>query len=600
MNYERVKYSRSKIEKAGKVIAKYADSTTEYNEYIPIVDNWRAAHALPLDKITMIVNNCLEASQGINVVQRLKRLDSIIGKLQRKNNTGLYRMQDLGGCRVIVPEIKDIYKIVDTLKNSLIHNGHEVYKEDDYLIKPREISGYRSYHMVVKYHEEDTSYDGMFVEIQVRTKLEHCWATAVEIMDATTNETLKVGTGKKEYMYFFKLVSALFSIAEETTIVDGIEKDKHKIVDEIYRIDKEESVREKLTAYNKAISFTGDYPLEADYFLLITDMRKRTISASPYRNSDINEAIVRYQYEESRKQINHCDVVLVAAKSFEIIRECYPNYFKDASAFLLRVNEFCSEYPEKSDITFSTNSRGIKLVDLFDIKKYGRNDLSFIELEDDGIGVADGDVVFCPDWAMTLDESYLRYTGIIYKNSKILNENKAKISLNKVIGPGIIILSTGASFIVKKESWGFLSRNDSIVIQCKQGVKTEWLEFLIAWIKSNVCMADLLCNRHAHSLFEARVFKTFALPNPDEKMLLHICGLVGKIIEGEKNFVMQFYEVATEKQMKFIEDFNQDMNEILYEIEKEFYNYYSLTQNDIKILNQELKLKGYYVYRETE
>lgn len=590
MSYESVLYSRSRIEKAGKIIAKYSDDTPEYNEFIPVVDNWRAAHALPLDAITAIINDCMIEKTSINVVQRLKRLDSIIGKLQRANNTGLYRMQDLGGCRIIIPDIDGIYNTINIIKNALTKHGHEVVKEDDYLVKPREISGYRSYHMVVKYHNSNTSYDGMFIEIQVRTKLEHFWATAVEIIDAATNETLKVGTGRKEYMYFFKLVSGLFSLAENTALVTGIPTDKKSLISEIYRIDKEESIREKLSAYKSAIRFTGKHPQKADYFLLITDMRKSTISAIPFLSSDIKQAMIMYQEVESRKHINHKDVVLVAAKSFEIIRECYPNYFREASDFLHKVNEFCAEYPEKSSISFSASEKGIRVLDYFDVKAYKGNYPDDPILED-GIGAACGNVIICPEWPITLDESYLRYTGIINSYNDI---NNNRIVLNKVTGPGIIVLQTGASFIVDQESWGFLTPSDSLVIQCKDKTPKEWLLHLIGWIKSNVCTADILCNKHTHSLY--RVLDSLFMPSPDDDNTMIVPDIVSKIINREKVFVSSVSQIDDSEKMERIECFNNDIKTLLCELETLYHRYFSLTNNDVDILNQELRLKGYYVY----
>ena len=105
MNYIKPEYSRSKIEKAGKVIAKYDADDKEFINNISVVDNWRASHAFPLNRISTIINSALAESSNIKFVQRLKRLESIINKLKRENNTGLYRMQDLAGCRIIVPDI---------------------------------------------------------------------------------------------------------------------------------------------------------------------------------------------------------------------------------------------------------------------------------------------------------------------------------------------------------------------------------------------------------------------------------------------------------------------------------------------------------------
>ena len=48
--------------------------------------------------------------KDIVVAERLKRLDSIIKKLEREPTMSLWTMQDLGGCRFIVPSVNEVYK----------------------------------------------------------------------------------------------------------------------------------------------------------------------------------------------------------------------------------------------------------------------------------------------------------------------------------------------------------------------------------------------------------------------------------------------------------------------------------------------------------
>lgn len=51
------------------------------------------------------------------VAERLKRLDSIINKLKREPSMSLWTMQDLVGCRFIVPTLRSTLM----LKNIRIH-----------------------------------------------------------------------------------------------------------------------------------------------------------------------------------------------------------------------------------------------------------------------------------------------------------------------------------------------------------------------------------------------------------------------------------------------------------------------------------------------
>jgi hypothetical protein len=57
-------------------------------------------------------------------------------------------------------------------------------KTDDYIAQPKE-DGYRSVHLALRYQTEESSYlkfNGHRVEIQIRTILQHLWATAAEML----------------------------------------------------------------------------------------------------------------------------------------------------------------------------------------------------------------------------------------------------------------------------------------------------------------------------------------------------------------------------------------------------------------------------------
>lgn len=111
------------------------------------------------------------------VVGRVKTVDSIKEKMQRRIISPEVietDMQDIAGIRIMCQFVNDIYKVVD-----LIHerSDMEVVEERDYIhaAKP---SGYRSYHMVIKYtvflpEGEKT----LIAEIQIRTLAMNFWAT---------------------------------------------------------------------------------------------------------------------------------------------------------------------------------------------------------------------------------------------------------------------------------------------------------------------------------------------------------------------------------------------------------------------------------------
>ena len=104
-----VEYSRSQIINAGKTIRQENSSAEEVKHAIDIIDNWRAAHAFPLHVIYIHLRRMCENDKDVVVAERLKRLDSIVAKLKREQSMNLWTMQDLGGCRVIVPSVQTVY-----------------------------------------------------------------------------------------------------------------------------------------------------------------------------------------------------------------------------------------------------------------------------------------------------------------------------------------------------------------------------------------------------------------------------------------------------------------------------------------------------------
>lgn len=162
-------YSKSEINNAGKTIVNTNILPEERNYALDILNNWRASHAYPLQVIS---SNLRLRNPNAIVVQRLKRLESITGKIERFPNMNLYRMQDLGGCRVIVESIDQVYESLNRYKSSRIR--HILKRENDYIQEPKP-SGYRSYHMVYQFQSDkkETYNKNMFIEIQFRTKLQH-------------------------------------------------------------------------------------------------------------------------------------------------------------------------------------------------------------------------------------------------------------------------------------------------------------------------------------------------------------------------------------------------------------------------------------------
>ena len=76
-----VEYSKRQINDAGNIIRKDNTTAEELAFATQVIDNWRAAHAYPMHVIYIHLRRMAAPRNDILVVERLKRLDSIIGKL---------------------------------------------------------------------------------------------------------------------------------------------------------------------------------------------------------------------------------------------------------------------------------------------------------------------------------------------------------------------------------------------------------------------------------------------------------------------------------------------------------------------------------------
>lgn len=329
--WEVPKYSKSEINKAGSIIADSSSSKEDRDNALIILNNWRAAHAYPLQ---VICSNLRRCNSNAIVVQRLKRLDSIIGKIERFPDMSLYRMQDLGGSRVIVDTIDQVYEAVNKYKNSRIR--HILKREYDYIQNPKN-SGYRSYHMVYQFHSDkkETYNKNMLIEIQFRTKLQHIWATAVEMMGIYTKSNLKSSQGDKYVLRFFVLVSSVFAKMENMTICPNTTDDYNILIDEIRNIDKKLNLVSRISALSVAINHTNASKTMKGkgYYVLILNYKDKLLRVRGFSSTQIELATKVYNQIEATNN-PEVDVVLVSATSFDTLKAAYPNYFTDISQFV--------------------------------------------------------------------------------------------------------------------------------------------------------------------------------------------------------------------------------------------------------------------------
>ena len=342
--WKTVEYKKGQINQAGEKIILDKITKEEKNECLKVINNWRVAHAFPMNTFTINLKKHVKEIDGAIVVQRLKRLDTIIDKLKRFPKMKLFRMQDLGGCRVILPTIDDVYRIKKKFQSSRIR--HELHNEKDYIAIPNPNTGYRGIHLIYKYFSDRRDdFNGLQIEIQLRSKKQHLWATAVETVGVFTQNGLKFNQGSDRWLRFFKVVSALFSVDEKSAIVDGVSTDPNEIIDELIALMRELKVTEKLFTIGLATRHIGRIQRSKTpgYYLLVLDISKSTLHVSKF--SGIEKATQEYDKAESEKTAD-MDVVLVSAESFDSLMHAYPNYFANVTEFIDTLFELINKYGE--------------------------------------------------------------------------------------------------------------------------------------------------------------------------------------------------------------------------------------------------------------
>jgi len=142
--------------------------------------------------------NAIRVDKNALAVQRLKQVPSIFNKLERELSMSLSRMEDIGGCRAVVSTSTLVNRIYKILKNS--RTKHILHRERHYITNPKE-SGYRGIHLIYKYNGSKDKFKGLPVEIQIRSKIQHSWATAVEVVGTFTKQALKAHTGDADWLF---------------------------------------------------------------------------------------------------------------------------------------------------------------------------------------------------------------------------------------------------------------------------------------------------------------------------------------------------------------------------------------------------------------
>jgi hypothetical protein len=308
----------------------------DVEDALDIINNHRASHNLPL----LIFRKTLSRRAhridlSATIAQRIKRLRSIESKLKRFKTMRLTHMQDIGGCRAVVRNVRMVRGLANAYKRS--KGNHKLLRVDDYLVKPRK-SGYRGIHFIYSYQSKTKpQYNGLKIEIQLRSRQQHAWATAVETVDIFTGQALKGGRGQKKWQRFFALMGTYISMHENCPPVPYTPTDFVGLHDHIERYAVDLDVLAHLESYRATLQFEG-VP-GADYYLLELDAEKGETTVIGYKDDQLKRAERDYlSVEKANSGNRERDVVLVSVSSLESLKRAYPNYFADTHIFIETLN----------------------------------------------------------------------------------------------------------------------------------------------------------------------------------------------------------------------------------------------------------------------
>ncbi|MEQ7421297.1 RelA/SpoT domain-containing protein [Xanthomonas campestris pv. campestris] len=211
--------SKSQVRKAGKRIAEALDVNYVAVSDINMVDDWRKAHLTPLTSIAMWLRKPSIDATGLAPAQRLKRRGTVLDKLIHGRAVDASTMHDLGGCRLIFPDLQSLQDFREFLETRT-RAGHKLLHDRskyDYIALPKE-TGYRGVHYVYSYQPTSAAnieLKGLKIEIQLRTDVQHAWATSVEIADLVLGARTKFEDGTGQYGEFFRIASELLARRHE-------------------------------------------------------------------------------------------------------------------------------------------------------------------------------------------------------------------------------------------------------------------------------------------------------------------------------------------------------------------------------------------------
>jgi ppGpp synthetase/RelA/SpoT-type nucleotidyltranferase len=346
MSWAVPEYPRNQVDRAGKILAAKdaifaGDESCSFTiddlmQAYQIVNNSRASHSFPLNNFqTNLRVKVKNIQDDVLVVQRIKRLESIEAKLCRgqTQTMQLSQMQDIGGCRAIVRSMINVEKLLQSYRKARFN--HRLRGEKDYITTPK-LDGYRGIHLIYQYSSlanQVSSYDNLRIEIQLRSKLQHIWATAVEAVGIFTKQALKSNQGSGDWLRFFALMSSIIAHMENKVSVPGTPTDYDSLRQEISGLAARLDAVRIMNAHRATLNWAGSQKKKlAGYLLARYVSADNKVYLKDYGPAYSQTANASYTEAEKMKKPGD-NIVLVKVDSIKNLTRAYPNLFLDTKSF---------------------------------------------------------------------------------------------------------------------------------------------------------------------------------------------------------------------------------------------------------------------------
>lgn len=341
-NISTMNITRSRIKNIGKKLRELGPEERLTEKELQDLTEWRNSHGPTLSYFLKLLEEELQVfnlgEADFSITQRLKRFYSIILKLKRFPNMQLSMMDDIAGARVVLPQAKSVRELLNRLKER--RSNYHIIKVNNYIDHPKD-DGYRSVHIVYKIEK---TLD-IQLELQLRTSLQHIWATGVEVFGTLTKTSFKTGSGETEWKEFFKFLSSRFAIQEGGTILKEHEIYSHSKINSILvQKIKALNIIEQLNTYTAL--YTSNWREErpkgrsGKYALLILDTVHNITKVEFYSEKSKKEALEKYsQIENEYHSSDEINIVLVSLDNINKLEMAYPNYFMDTKKLTLYLSQ---------------------------------------------------------------------------------------------------------------------------------------------------------------------------------------------------------------------------------------------------------------------